>query len=115
MINDPNNPNLHTLAVQGRDVVENTVESIRAIGQVITQYAPMMNEVHNALVNRIGMEKLSRMIFNSPLKFAYRGLLEMGETVEEIFIGEATPHQFDLEKSVHNYMRRWDSDISSAF
>lgn len=115
MINDPNNPNLHTLAVQGRDVVENTVESIRAIGQVITQYAPMMNEVHNALVNRIGMEKLSRMIFNSPLKFAYRGLLEMGETVEEIFIGEAEPHQFDLENSVHNYMRRWNNDISSAF
>lgn len=115
MINDPNNVNLHTLSVQGRDVVENTVDSIRAIGQVITQYAPMMNEVHNALVNRIGMEKLSRMIFSSPLKFAYRGLLEMGETVEEIFTGEATPHQFDLESSIHNYMKRWDSDISSAF
>lgn len=115
MINDPLNPNLHTLARPGGDVVENTLESIRAIGQVITAYAPMMNEVHNALVNRIGMEKLSRMIFNSPLKFAYRGKLEMGETVEEIFVGEAEPHQFDLEKSVHNYMKHWNSDISSAF
>ena len=65
---------------------EDTTESIRAVGQAITSFQPRMNEFVSALVNRIARVVVTSRMYNNPWAFAKKGVLEYGETIEEIFV-----------------------------
>lgn len=92
-----------------------TTQSIRAVGDSITQYAARRNAFVNSLINMIGMQRLHYMLFTNPLYWAKQGKLEMGETVEQIFIGLAEAYPFDPEKAESNFAKRHKPDILSAF
>lgn len=92
-----------------------TTESIRATGNAITQYAPRRNAFVNALVNMIGMQRIHYMMFTNPLAWAKQGKLEMGETVEQIFIGLAAAHPYDAKKAETDFAKQTPPDIQSAF
>ena len=61
-------------------------ESIREIGNVIMDYPSLQNEFLSALVNRIGRVIITSKMYDNPLKNFKKGMLEYGETVEEIFV-----------------------------
>ena len=63
-----------------------TTESIRAVGEQILAFQPRMNEFVSALVNRIARVVVTSKLYSNPLAFAKKGLLEYGETIEEIFV-----------------------------
>lgn len=97
-------------------VIENAnTESIRAIGTTIMNYQALQNEFLNLLVNRIGRVILTSKMYDNPWSRFKKGMMEYGETIEEIFTNIAQPHQYDVETAVTNQYKREIPDVKSAF
>lgn len=92
-----------------------TTESIRMSGQEITKYAARRNAFCNALINMIGMQRLHYMLFTNPLEWMKQGKLDMGETVEQIWIGLAEAYPYDPIKAETTFAKQHKPDISAAF
>lgn len=94
---------------------KNTAESIRSIGEIIMQYTPLQNEFLNALVNRIARVIITSKMYSNPLSMFKKGLIDFGETIEEIFVNIANPHQYDVEESENKVFAREIPDVRAAF
>ena len=90
-------------------------ESIREIGTVIMDYPSLQNEFLSALVNRIGRVIITSKMYENPLKNFKKGMLEYGETVEEIFVNLAEPFQYNPEESQSTVFKMEKPDVKSAF
>lgn len=92
------------------------ISSIRAIGQaLLDDYPSLKNEFIDALVNRIGRVILTNNYFYNPLQAFKKGMLEYGETVEEIFVGIANIQQFDQDTAESEVEKRVIPNVRSAF
>lgn len=94
---------------------KSTPESIRQIGEIIMQYTPLQNEFLNALVNRIARVIITSKMYSNPLSMFKKGLIDFGETIEEIFVNIANPHQYDVEESENKVFAREIPDVRAAF
>lgn len=94
-----------------------TTESIRAVGEQILAFQPRMNEFVSALVNRIARVVVTSKLYSNPLAFAKKGLLEYGETIEEIFVDIAKANSYDWNSTneTEQAFKREHPDIKSAF
>lgn len=90
-------------------------ESIREIGAVIMDYPALQNEFLSALVNRIGRVLITSKMYTNPWAMFKKGMLEMGETIEEVFVNIAKPFQFDPETAENTLFKREIPDVRSAF
>lgn len=90
-------------------------ESIREIGAVIMDYPNLQNEFLSALVNRIGRVLITSKMYDNPWSMFKKGMLEFGETIEEIFVNIAKPYQFDPEVAESTVFKREIPDVRSAF
>lgn len=90
-------------------------ESIREIGAIIMDFPALQNEFLSALVNRIGKVLITSKMFSNPLSEFKKGLLEFGETVEEIFVNLAKPYQFNPSVAESQVFKREIPDVRSAF
>lgn len=94
---------------------KSTSESIRRIGEIIMQYTPLQNEFLNALVNRIARVIITSKMYTNPLSMFKKGIIDFGETIEEIFVNIANPHQYDVEESENKVFAREIPDVRAAF
>lgn len=94
---------------------KSTPESIRRIGEIIMQYTPLQNEFLNALVNRIARVIITSKMYSNPLSMFKKGLIDFGESIEEIFVNIANPHQYDVEESENKVFAREIPDVRAAF
>lgn len=90
-------------------------ESIKAIGAIMMQYQPLQNEFLSALVNRIGRVLITSKMYRNPWAFLKRGYMEFGETLEEIFVNLAKPHDYDPEVAETQQYKREIPDVRAAF
>lgn len=90
-------------------------DSIRQIGAIIMDYPALQNEFLSALVNRIGRVLITSKMYDNPWAFFKKGLLEFGESVEEIFVNIAKPFQFDPAVAETNVFKREIPDVRAAF
>lgn len=90
-------------------------DSIREIGAIIMDYPSLQNEFLSALVNRIGRVLITSKMYDNPWAQFKKGMLEFGETIEEIFVNLAKPFQFDPAVAESNLFRREIPDVRSAF
>lgn len=96
-------------------VADPSLESVREIGAIIMNYPVLQNEFLNALVNRIGRVLITNKMFTSPLTVFKKGILEYGETVEEIFVELAKPFEYDPEVAETEVFKRVIPDVRAAF
>ena len=96
-------------------VAEANADSIREIGAVIMAYPALQNEFLSALVNRIGRVVITSKMYDNPLAMFKKGVLEMGETIEEIFVNIAKPFQYDMETAENEVFKREIPDVRVAF
>lgn len=96
-------------------VATNDPESIREIGAVIMDYPSLQNEFLNALVNRIGRVIVTSKMYSNPWAMFKRGMLEMGETIEEVFVNIAKPFQYDPAVAETQLFKREIPDVRAAF
>lgn len=90
-------------------------DSVRTIGAVIMDYPSLQNEFLSALVNRIGRVLITSKMYSNPWAMFKKGLLEFGETIEEIFVNLAKPYQFDSAVAETNVFKREIPDVRAAF
>lgn len=72
-----------------------TKANIRDVVSNLTKYRPLWNEFENALVNRIGDVYARNMIWTNPLGEFKRGMLNYGDTIEEVQVGLLNAHVYD--------------------
>lgn len=93
----------------------NDVESVRTIGAIIMDYPALQNEFLNALVNRIGRVMLTSKMYSNPIAFFKKGVLEYGESIEEIFVNIAKVQEFNPELAEQEVFKRVVPDVRAAF
>lgn len=96
-------------------IATNDAESIRKIGAIIMDNPQLQNEFLSALVNRIGRVILTSKTYDNPWAMFKKGMLEFGETIEEVFVNIAKPFQFDPAVAETNLFKREIPDVRSAF
>lgn len=110
IISDPNASGGKRIATQ-----MDSVMSLRGIGNIINSYTPLQNAFVNALVNRIARVMITSRLYENPWSIFKKGILEYGETIEEIFVGMADPYQFDPEDAEDTLFKRYIPDVKAAF
>lgn len=89
--------------------------AIREIGAIIMDYPALQNEFVSALINRIAKVVITSKTYDNPWSHFKKGVLEFGETIEEIFVELAKPHQYDSEYAATHIFQREIPDVHSAF
>lgn len=90
-------------------------DSIKEIGAVIMDYPALQNEFLSALVNRIARVILTSKSYDNPWAIFKKGMLEFGESIEEVFVNIAKPFQYDPQVAESNVFKREIPDVRSAF
>lgn len=90
-------------------------EVIREIGAVIMDNPSLQNEFLTALVNRIAKVVVTSRSYTNPWAMFKKGMLEYGETIEEIFVNIAKPHSYDPSVAERELYKREIPDVRSAF
>lgn len=129
----PTRPNVQTLSATSVDILNairnnasanyrdyipeanDSLDSVRAIGAVLMDYPHLQNEFLNALVNRIGRVIVTSKMFSNPWNVFKRGMLEFGETVEEVFVELAKPFEYDPAVAENEVFKREKPDVRAAF
>ena len=93
----------------------NDIATLHQIGEIVTTYDAVRNEFLSALYNRIGRVLITSKMYDNPWASFKKGMLEFGETIEEIFVNIAKPHQFDQQRAETEIFKRVIPDVRSAF
>lgn len=104
-----------SLEYQSSVPVVQTATDIPKVGEVIYGTPAFANQFVNALVNRIALVRANSATFNNPYARLKKGMLEFGETVEEIFVNIANVRDFSAEKAADRELKRTLPDVRSAF
>lgn len=91
------------------------VAHLRGIGEIMMTYQPMQNAFLSALVNRIGRVIITSRLYENPWAGFKKGLMEYGETIEEIFVALAKPYQYDPVVAETDVFKRRIPDVKAAF
>lgn len=92
-----------------------TSKNFRSVGQAILGNPTFQNEFLNNLVNRIGYVMVSSKMYSNPWNYFKKGLMEYGESIEEIFVNIAQAHTYDIETAESQVFKREIPDVASAF
>lgn len=129
----PNRPNATTLSASSVDILnairnnasadyrnyipqaDGSLENIREIGAIMMNYQALQNEFLNALVNRIGRVIISSKSYTNPWSEFKKGMLEYGETIEDIFVNIAKPFEYNIETAENEVFKREIPDVRAAF
>lgn len=90
-------------------------DSIRSIGATLMDYPALMNEFLPALIGRIGKVAVTSRLYRNPLAVLKKGILDYGETIEDIFIAMAEPYEYDPEDASETLFKRYAPDVKSTF
>lgn len=90
-------------------------DSVRKIGAIIMDNVALQNEFVNALINRIGRVLVTSKLYDNPWSSFKRGILDFGETIEEIFVEIANVQQYDPSVAENQFAKREIPNIRSAF
>lgn len=96
-------------------VASESLDSIRSIGTILMDYPALQNEFLSALVNRIGRVIITSKLYTNPWSVFKKGMLEFGETIEEIFVDLAKPFEYDPNASETEVFKREMPNVKSAF
>lgn len=92
-----------------------SIASLRGIGEIMLTYQPLQNAFLSAIVNRIGRVIITSRLYENPWAGFKKGLLEYGETIEEIFVNLAKPYQYDPTVAENEVFKRRIPDVRASF
>lgn len=95
--------------------MQDSIMSLRSIGNIMMEYQPLQNAFLSALVNRIGRVIITSRLYENPWAGFKKGFLEYGESIEEIFVQLAKPYQFDPAVAESEVFKRRIPDVKAAF
>lgn len=95
-------------------------ESLRGIGTIIMNNPALENEFLSTLVNRIAFARIASRLYTNPLATLKKGVIDVGETVEDIFVNIAKVYQYGEiagsgADTATNLFKRYEPDVRTAF
>lgn len=88
---------------------------IKEIGAIIMDYPALRNEFIDTLMNRIAYVYINSKTYDNPWAVFKKGIMEFGESVEEIFVELAKPFQFDMDTAEDTLFKKQMPDVRTAF
>ena len=95
--------------------VVHNADELRSIGATIMSNVQLQNEFLTSLINRIGKVMVRNVIFSNPLKPFKKGILEFGESIEDIYVNLPEAFDYDPEVAESKLFARVFPDVRSAF
>ena len=92
-----------------------TATDIPKVGAVIYGHPAFANTFLNALINRIALVRMNSATFNNPYAPLKKGVIEFGESIEDIFVNIVKVHTEDAEKADERGLKRTLPDVRSVF
>lgn len=89
-------------------------ESVKAIGAIIMDNVALQNEFIS-LINRIAAVYVTSRLYENPWAVFKKGELELGETIEEVFINLPVAHVFNPAGAVSTLPAREIPDVRAAY
>ena len=105
-------------SVNYRDYVPITAtdaDSIRDIGKIIMDAPNLRNAFASDLINRIVLVIVTSKMYENPWARLKKGKLDIGESVEEIFVNMAKAELYNPAGSAETVFKRSTPDIRAAF
>ena len=96
-------------------IQDTSTNGIHTIGKYITEYAATRNAFVDTLVNRIAFVLITSKSWNNPWSIFKRGLMEFGETIEEVYVNLARPFDFNPDNAEKTVFRREFPDVRVTF
>ena len=96
-------------------IAQQEPSNVKAIGAALMQFPALQNEFLTALVNRIAFVKVRNMEFSNPYAKFKKGMLDFGETIEDIFVEIEQPFKYDPAVAESKVFKRQIPDVRSAF
>lgn len=95
-------------------------ESLRGIGAIIMNNPALENEFLSTLVNRIAFARIASRLYTNPLATLKKGVIDVGETVEDIFVNIAKVYQYGEiagsgADTATNLFKKYEPDVRTAF
>lgn len=84
-------------------------EDLAKFGTALSNYVAGANEFMYELINQIGKINVNARRFTSPLKFLKRGMLEFGDTIEDIYVNPVKPLLYESEVPNTNMGDQWET------
>lgn len=97
------------------EVNENDLSSLRAVGTALLNNDGLMNEFLSPLLNRIGMVWVTSKLYSNPWSFMKKGMLELGEIIEDVFVQLALPHPYNPNTAEQKVFEREIPNINTVF
>lgn len=91
------------------------VQSLKDFGNAIINFQGNSNAFLGALINRIGRVIITSKMYENPWSVFKRGIIEYGETIEEIFVSMAEPYTYNPAKTENTDFKRYIPDVKSVF
>ena len=92
-----------------------TADNIRETGTAIMQFQATQNEFLGALINRIARVIITSRLYENPLRSFKKGIVNYGDTIEEIYVNIANAHEFSPAIAEDEVYKRVIPDVASAF
>lgn len=108
----------NSASVQFRDrvpLVTADSDSIRQFGAIICDEPQLYNEFMNTLATRIFKVIITNKLYENPWQKFKKGIVELGEKIEDIFVDLAKPHTYDPENAYGTEFKRELPDVKTAF
>ena len=96
-------------------IQDTSTNGLHTIGRFITEYAPTRNAFVDTLINRIAMVLVTSRTWANPWSVFKRGTMDLGESIEEVFVNLARPFQFNPDNAEKTVFRREFPDIRVTF
>lgn len=90
-------------------------ESLRGVGNILMDNPALLNEFISTLVNRIAFTIITSKNYTNRLGFLKKGMIELGETVEDIFINMAQPYQYDGNSNGNKIFGKYKPEVRASF
>jgi hypothetical protein len=95
-------------------------DSLRGIGAIIMNNPALENEFLSTLVNRIAFARIASRLYTNPLATLKKGVIDVGETVEDIFVNIAKVYQYGEiagsgADTATNLFKKYEPDVRTAF
>lgn len=92
-----------------------TAHDIPKVGEILYGHPALANEFLNALINRIAALVVESATFNNPYRILKKGVLEYGETIEQVFVDIVKALRFDEEKAPAREFKRTLPNVHAIF
>lgn len=101
---------------QAQTVAVMNQEDLHRLYATFEAYDALKQEFMGILFSRVAKVFITSALFHNPLAFLKKGEVELGEIIEEAFVGPAEPHVYD-DRDVDDeaVLRREPSELHTAF